>query len=85
MAKKYRIYNNDKLNDKIIAKVSTAEKEFILKNLEKLNNTSRELDLSLSAFTRLATLTMAESLALGKFDVKISIPERALTFKLTKK
>ena len=85
MAKKFKVYNNEKLNDKIVAKVSSSEKEFILKNLEKLNNSSRELELSLSSFTRLATISMAESLAKGSFKVNISIPERSLKFKLVKK
>jgi len=85
MAKKFKVYNNEKLNDKIVAKVSSSEKEFILKNLEKLNNSSRELELSLSSFTRLAVISMAESLAKGDFEVNISIPERSLKFKLVKK
>ena len=85
MVKSYKVYNNEKLNSKIIAKVSSDEKEFIARSIKKLNDSSRGLELSLSSFTRLATIQFAESINLGKFNVIISIPDRTLKFRLVKK
>ena len=82
--KKYKIGYEERLNDKLVSRISTKEKNFIIENLDKLNNQSK-VEIDLSTFIRISSVSMAESIALGRFTIKVNIPERTLTFKLKKK
>ncbi len=83
MKQPLKIKVKGKLNDKLFARISTEEKEFILRALDNLKD-NQNVDLELSSFVRMATSSLAESILLGKFKVKIDIPDRTLTFKLKK-